>query len=242
MVGIKRVYDDSECKHKEYTSKGVGGTALGLSIGGVALGGGALLWNALKDSKSSKSMPDTVNINVPSTYGYTSGSSCQPTAFQSWEKACNSELVSLDNMYQLYINGLNRDYATRQTDISEKFSLYKSQTDGDFANYKAVRDLYDSTQERLNNTAFGLYKSQRDGYDALVNRIGQLEKQVAVSEGIRPYQDKLIMCEIEKAYTAAVNRMDRLDCRNIKGVLGLPTTPEVTVLEGATCCNRNQAA
>ena len=59
-----------------------------------------------------------------------------------------------------------------------------------------MRDLNDYQTEKLNNAAFGLYKSQRDGFDVLNARISQLEKEVAVGAAIRPYQDKLIQCEI----------------------------------------------
>ena len=57
------------------------------------------------------------------------------------------------------------------------FGLYKSQIDADFL----------------------LYKGNRDNYDSLKAEISELKTQVAVSAAIRPYQDKLIQCEIESA-------------------------------------------
>lgn len=36
--------------------------------------------------------------------------------------------------------------------------------------------------------------------------------QVAVSAAIRPYQDKLIQCEIERAFTAGINYVDKKTC------------------------------
>lgn len=130
---------------------------------------------------------------------------------------------------------MQADYDHRNVDVAEKFSLYKSQTDADFGLYKVSRDLYDNTQDKMNAANFGLYKSQRDGFDALNARISQLEKEVAVGAAIRPYQDKLIQCEIEKAYTASINHTDRLDCRNLKGVITLPSNPTVTGFPSQCC-------
>lgn len=131
-----------------------------------------------------------------------------PTAFQAWQKECDD----LRN--------------AREIDTQEKFGIYK-----------AVRDLYDSTQTKMTDMGFGLYKGQRDLYDTLNERFGQkvcdLEKKVAVMEATRPYQDKLIQCEIDRAFGASVNYTDKKTCRAIYGVVGLPSTPTVTVLEGA---------
>jgi hypothetical protein len=71
---------------------------------------------------------------------------------------------------------------------------------------------------------FALYQSQRNGFDALSAKIACLEKDVAVNAAIRPYQDKLIQCEIDKAYTASVNYTDRKTCRCVQGELILPNT------------------
>ena len=51
---------------------------------------------------------------------------------------------------------------------------------------------------------------------------------MAVGSAIRPYQDKLLQCEIEKAFTASVNYTDRRTSRMITGELVLPNTPTVT--------------
>ena len=118
----------------------------------------------------------------------------------------------------------NRIWEMREKDIAEKHSLYQHVVDSDFGLYKSTRDGFDMLSEKLNASAFGLYKEQRDNADVLANRIAALEKQVAVNEAIRPYQDRLLQCEIGKAYDAAINHADRLDCRNIKGVVTLPNS------------------
>ena len=75
---------------------------------------------------------------------------------------------------------------------------------------------------------FALYKGNRDSFDALASRIADLEKKVAVNEAVRPYQDKLIQCEISDAFKTAINYTDRKTCRAIMGELVLPSTPTVT--------------
>ena len=109
-------------------------------------------------------------------------------------------------------------YAHRETDVAEKFSLWKSQVDADFGLYKTSRDLYDVLNER---------------YGAKFN---ELDKKVAVLEATRPYQDRLIQCEIDKAFTASINYTDRRTCRMIQGELVLPNTPTVTGYPSYTPC------
>lgn len=137
-----------------------------------------------------------------------------PSAFDAWSKGCEAEVELTAAFYNGRITQLNEARQAREVDINEKFNIWKSQVDADF----------------------GLYKSQRDGFDALAARIGDLETKVAVNAAIRPYQDRLIQCEIDKAFTAGINYTDRKTCKAIYGVVGLPNTPTTTVLEGANQC------
>lgn len=93
-----------------------------------------------------------------------------------------------------------------------------------------------AAREVLNQELFGLYKNQRDSYDVLDAKIGNLSTQVAVGAAVRPYQDKLIQCEIDKAYVSGINYTDRKTCRMITGEVVLPNTPIVTGL-GSYGCN-----
>ncbi|WP_065218063.1 MULTISPECIES: hypothetical protein [Butyricimonas] len=219
VVKEKEIVHDNE--EKDYASKGVAGTGLGLGIAGTALGLWALSRNRGGLFGGGAGMPENVNINTVSEAiaGRTSGA---PTAFQAWEKGCDDAIALTNAMWGLKVSSMQADYDHRQTDIAEKFSLWKSQVDADFGLYKTSRDLYDVLNERYGN------------------KFNELDKKVAVLEATRPYQDRLIQCEIDKAFTAAINYADRLDCRNIKGIVGLPSTPTVTVLEGATCCRSRQ--
>lgn len=234
------VHDENK---KNYATKG---EALGIGIPALTLGGLAFL-KQMNDGRGifgfgGSNMPENVNINT-ATGGAGSGSA--PTAFQAWEKSCDDAIELTNAMWGLKVSSMQADYDHRNTDIAEKFSIWKSQTDGDFALYKSVRDLYDNTNDKMNAANFGLYKNQRDGFDTIMARVSELEKQVAIGAAIRPYQDKLIQCEIDKAYTAGINYTDRKTCRAIYGVVGLPSTPTVTVLEGANpygCNCRSTAA
>lgn len=230
VVKEKEIVHDDE--NKDYASKGIAGTGLGLGIAGTALGLWALSRNRGGLFGGGAGMPENVNINtVSDAIAGRSGSA--PTAFQAWEKGCQEALALTNAMWGLKVNTQNEMYAHRETDVAEKFQLWKSQVDADFGLYKSQIDA-----------DFGLYKTSRDLYDVLNERYGakfnELDKKVAVLEATRPYQDRLIQCQIDKAFTAAINYADRLDCRNIKGIVGLPSTPTVTVLEGATCCRSRQ--
>lgn len=210
----KKVYEDDD---RDYASKGVAGTGLGLGIAGTALGLWALARQGGGLFGGGAGMPENVNINTVSDA--ISGRSGAPTAFQAWEKGCNEALSLTNAIWGLHVSSMQSDYDHRQTDIAEKFQLWKSQVDADFGLYKTSRDLYDVLNERY------------------ANKFNELDKKVAVLEATRPYQDKLIQCEIDRAFTASVNYTDRRTCRMITGELVLPNTPTVTGYPSYSPCN-----
>ena len=83
-----------------------------------------------------------------------------------------------------------------------------------------------------------LYKYTRDKDDETRKELCDLKAQVAISNAVRPYQDKLIQCEIEKAFTAGINYTDRKTCKMVEGVVVVPTEPTITGI-GSYCCFRN---
>lgn len=230
----KKVYEEGK-KHDDYASKGVAGTALGIGIGGLALallnGNGRGLFGGLG---SGSSMPDNVNINTASG----GSSDAAPTAFQAWEKGCDEALALTNTIWGLKVNTQEQMYAHRETDIAEKFSLYKSQIDADFGLYKTSRDLYDVMNDKLTRASFENYKFSRDSYDAVMNRISALEKDVAVGAAIRPYQDRLLQGEIASAYNNAVNYTDRRCCKMLEGVVVLPNDTK-TGYPSYCCCSNS---
>ena len=105
-----------------------------------------------------------------------------------------------------------------------------------FGLYKTTRDGFDIVNANHNRDAFNLYKSQRDGDDAILKELSDLKSQVAINAAIRPYQDKLIQCEIDRAFTAGINYVDRKTCNVVYGQVCLPNEPVVTGYVGATQC------
>lgn len=129
-------------------------------------------------------------------------------------KECQDALDLTRSIYNGRIVAMQERFDDRQTINHEMFGLYKSQIDADF----------------------NLYKNQRDGFDVLANRISCLEKDVAINTAIRPYQDKLIQCEIDKAYTSSINYTNTKTCRMLEGTLICPTTPTITGVQNPLCC------
>lgn len=207
----KKIYEEGK-KHDEYASKGIAGTGLGLGIAGTALGLGAWLFGGNRNVFGSLggSMPENVNIN---TYGV-SASSNQPTALQVMEKECADEVKLLTDMFGLKLDTANKFYAMRETDIAEKFSMYKGAT-----------DAINAENRRAMQAEFGLYKNQRDQYDALQAKYSDLDKKVAVMEALTPYKEKLMMAYVNEK-----------TCNCLRGQLVLPSTPVISGY-GSYCCN-----
>lgn len=214
----KKIYEDGK---KEYASKGLAGTALGIGIGGLALallnGNGRGVFGSLGNG-----MPDNVNIN---TYGGMTASNTAPTALEVMEKECDDEVKLLTDMFGLKLDTANKFYAMRETDIAEKFSMYKGATDAINAeNRRAMQAEFNLYKSQIDSD-FGLYKNHRDQYDALQAKYSDLDKKVAIMEALTPYKEKLMMAYVNEKC-----------CRKIDGVLGLQSTPTVTVLPSASIC------
>lgn len=216
----KKIYEDGK---KEYASKGLAGTALGIGIGGLALallnGNGRGVFGSLGGSN----MPENVNINA---YGYgASANANQPTALQVMEKECDDEVKLLTYMFGMKLDTANKFYAMRETDIAEKFSMYKGANDAINAeNRRAMQAEFGLYKSQV-DADFGLYKNQRDQYDALQAKFSDLDKKVAVMEALTPYKEKILLqaMELKTAY-------------DIKGQLVLPSTPTVTGYGSYCCC------
>ena len=219
IIKEKEVVHEDE--KKDYASKGLAGTALGIGIGGAVLGAAAL-WG--RRGIGLNGMPENVNINTVSD-AISGRNGAAPTAFQAWEKGCEEALALTNTIWGLKVNTQEQMYAHRETDVAEKFQLWKSQVDADFGLYKSQRDLYDVLNER---------------YSAKFN---ELDKKVYGMEIANLYQNKIIQMSMDEVRKDAFCYTDRKTCRAIYGVVGLPSTPTVTVLEGANPfgCNCRQA-
>lgn len=101
-----------------------------------------------------------------------------------------------------------------------------------FGVYIDGRNRTDALVEKNNTDHFNLYKYTRDADDDIRKELSDLKAELAVTKAIRPYQDKLIQCEMEKMFTAGINYTDRKTCNVIYGVVTLPNEPTVTGLVG----------
>lgn len=199
----KKIYEEPK---KEYTSKGVGGSALGLGIAGTALGllalnRGGCGWNngfglfGGNGYNRGFGLPQNVNINTDTTRSGSDGLH-SPSAFMAWEKGCEDTLALQKGLYDWALSQQSQRFSDRQTIDSEMFGLYKSQVDADFGLYKSGRDANDAIIAKHNADAFGLYKNQRDNFDELSARIGALETKQAVADAVEPWRAKVLDMQI----------------------------------------------
>ena len=133
--------------HKEYASKGVAGTGLGLGIAGTALW---LLSSGLGGG----------------LFGNRMGAAGAVAAGVEKEDKC--ELIN--GMWSLAYQGQNARFNDRQVINSEMFGLYKSQVDADFGLYKSTRDGFDITNARISDleTKIAVLTATRPYQDALI--------------------------------------------------------------------------
>mgnify|MGYP004458042917 FL=1 len=224
----KKIYEEGK-KHDDYASKATGNAGLTLGIIGTALGAGAWLLGGNNRSVFGSlggNMPENVNIN---TYGANSSSN-QPTALQVMEKECADEVKLLTDMFGLKLDTANKFYAMRETDIAEKFSMYKGANDAINAeNRRAMQAEFGLYKSQV-DADFGLYKNQRDQYDALQAKYSDLDKKVAVMEALTPYKEKLMMAYVNEK-----------TCTCLRGQLVLPSTPVVSGY-GSYGCNCTAAS
>lgn len=234
----EKVYETDGKSHGGNTRERAN-TALGFGIAGTVLGAAALAKGGVGGI-----LGGLVGSPAPVTNNYNGNGvgCCAPTAFGAYAKECDDYVDVLKTVYDLKIGTMQAAQAARNVDVNEKFQLWKSQIDADFGLYVNTRDNIDGVNNRLNNELFSLYKYTRDKDDETNAKISALEAQVAVNTAVRPYQDKLIQCEIEKVATYLTNYIDRKTCKMLEGIVTLPLEPTITGIVSQTCCNRLVAA
>lgn len=210
---------DCTREHKDYASKAVGGTALGIGIGALAL---SLLSN---------------NCNGNGLLGNVLGCNNNAAAAQIAEsqyverKGCADYLAITEKFYQGQLADQAARFADRQTLNKEFFDLYAF-----------TRNGFDAITAKHNEDAFNLYKAGRDNKDALSAEIGELKTELAVLKATRPYQDALIQCDIRRVAEHADFNLWRRTCRMIQGEVVLPSTPTVTGYPSYNPCVQNTSS
>ena len=228
----KKIYEEGK-KHDDYASKATGNAGLTLGIIGTALGAGAWLLGgnnrSVFGSLGGSNMPENVNINA---YGYGANANAnQPTALQVMEKECADEVKLLTDMFGLKLDTANKFYAMRETDIAEKFSMYKGATDAINAENRRAMEAEFGLYKSQIDADFGLYKNQRDQYDALQAKYSDLDKKVAIMEALTPYKEKLMMAYVKEN-----------TCNCLRGQLMLPNTPVLQGYGSYSGCNCTAAS
>lgn len=214
------IYDDNG--HRGGSVRGRADAGLALGIVGTVLGGAALLGRGgIGAILGGGGGTNPVTVNT--------GGGC--SAFTTYAKECEDVLALTNTIYGLKIGTMQAVQEARNVDVAEKFGLYKDN-----------RDNLDSVNARINNELFSLYKYTRDKDDETSAKINEIASAVAVNSAVRPYQDKLIQCEIEKNFVFLKNYVDSRMCGVIKGVNTLPLTPTVTGVIGQNCCYQFPAA
>lgn len=61
----------------------------------------------------------------------------------------------------------------------------------------------------LGGAGGGMLGDDSTNINVLRKELSDLKAELAVTKAIRPYQDKLIQCEMEKMFTAGINYTDR---------------------------------
>lgn len=214
------IYDDNG--HRGGSVRGRADAGLALGIVGTVLGGAALLGRGgIGAILGGGGGTNPVTVNT--------GGGC--SSFTTYAKECEDVLALTNTIYGLKIGTMQAVQEARDVDVAEKFGLYKDN-----------RDNLDSVNARINNELFSLYKYTRDKDDETNAKINEIASAVAVNSAVRPYQDKLIQCEIEKSFSFLKNYVDSRMCGVIKGVNTLPLTPTVTGVIGQNCCYQFPAA
>lgn len=132
-------------------------------------------------------------------------------------KECEDMVALTNAMWQHVYNEQGQRFNDRQVINQEMFGIYS-----------AMRSGFDVINAKHNQDAFDLYKYSRDSKDELAGEIGALRTEIAVLKATRPYQDKLIQCDIQRVADHADFNLWRRTCRMISGEVVLPNTPVVT--------------
>lgn len=158
--------DEKEHTKKEYASKGLAGTALGLGIGGLAV---SLLNNG---------------CNPLGIFGRNCGTNAGEVAIAANEqylerKQCADFVELVNGMWQKAYDAQKARQDDRNVLNAELFSIYS-----------AMRNGFDAINAKHNEDAFNLYKYSRDSKDELSSEIGELQLMIQ-EELINSVKDKV---------------------------------------------------
>lgn len=211
---LVEVHEDSH-KSKEYASKGVAGTALGLGIAGTA----GWLLNAVCGGNFPTLGCNNRNCNGGQT----------PNETYLERKECEDVIALTNAIWKQSFDAQAARAHDRSVLNNELFGIYAG-----------MRNGFDGINTKHNEDAFALYKYSRDSKDEVLAQISDMKAELAVLKATRPYQDKLIQCAIDNVAQVADFNLWRRTCRMITGQVVLPNTPTVTGFGSYNNCCGNQ--
>lgn len=176
----------------------IGGANTGITLGST-LGGTALLGQAIDGTGIFGGL-----FNGCGNRGVAVATAANEQYLE--RKECQDYIDATKQFYQGMLMQQEQRFSDRQTIDREMFGLYKSGIDADFL----------------------LYKGQRDTKDDLLEKINAVNTKVDMIAAIRPYQDALINCKIDKVADWAAFNLEHKTCKMIEGRVMLPNAPTVT--------------
>lgn len=216
----------TNCTH-ETASKSRTDTALGFGIAGTALG----VLNALGTGWLGTKM------NCEPQNGKKSDDCINKEELFLERSIAATNLATQKEAYENKLSGqrelTNAFFDAYKRDVDNSFMLYKNQRDSYDAVQKEAHDNYDALKQMNIDSSFQLYKNHRDDKDAIMaaiyssnnsvnEKINKLENKVDIMAAVRPYQDALINCKIDKNALISDFNLHKRTCRMIEGQLVLP--------------------
>lgn len=133
----------------------------------------------------------------------------------------------------------NEELYLERSQCQNYLDITKQYYEGKLDNQERLTNAFFDAYKRDIDNSFALYKNQRDSDDALSKRIDEVDKKVDIMAAIRPYQDALINCKIDKNAILADYNLSKRTCRMITGQLVLPNDPTITGFGSYQNCNCN---
>lgn len=142
-----------------FATRATAGTALGFGIAGTALGLMSGGLNLFNTNKSNNNASD------------------YPTAFEVYKKCEDYRFTSQGELSAYALSQANQRFDDAVGVGNKMFDLYKMTSEGDFNLYKLATE-----------GDFKLYKDQRDQYDALLDKIHEVDSKVSYLSATIPLE------------------------------------------------------
>lgn len=170
---VKQVIKEKEYVHdndrKEYASKGLAGTALGIAIGAGVLS----LWGRGRGVGIGGGMPENVNINTVSD-AISGRTGVAPTAFQAWEKGCDEALALTNTIWGIKVNTQEQMYNHPLLSTGRSLESLAQENEAYTQKLQALKQIPGITQQQRVSTPTPIW----DEIDRIVSSLNDQERAV----------------------------------------------------------------